>query len=53
MGGSMNRLFLSIVFVFVGLAVPNLHAQESKLALTLSDSFILINVILIRLSLAS
>ncbi len=33
MGGSMNRLFLSIVFVFAGLAVPNLHAQESKLVL--------------------
>ena len=29
----MNRLFLSIVFVFAGLAVPNLHAQESKLVL--------------------
>jgi outer membrane receptor protein involved in Fe transport len=29
----MNRLFLSIVFVFAGLAVPNLQAQESKLVL--------------------
>jgi len=29
----MNRLFLSIVFVFAGLAVPNLQAQESNLVL--------------------
>jgi iron complex outermembrane receptor protein len=29
----MNRLFLSIVFAFAGLALPNLQAQESSLVL--------------------
>ena len=29
----MNRLFLSITFVFFGLAMPNLQAQESNLVL--------------------
>ena len=29
----MNRLFLSIVFVFAGLALPSLQAQESNLVL--------------------
>ena len=33
MGGSMNRLFLSFVFVFSAFAVPGLVAQESNLVL--------------------